>query len=173
MAGNSSGKDIWLTIMRFNMNKSPSIVSETWFSSGKVVFELVQLYESGLSIVLKCEWSLCTSTSSEQFQWNANQTSPYDPRSNLFFSLYLNMVNNSKTLKYVHTCAYISNSFSQCNIYYSSFDVENTYAHFKKNDFRGPNESNHGSPQLFTVFVPNQTNKSLPYEVIFINGLLI
>lgn len=68
MTGSSLVQDICLTIMRFNMNKSPSIVSEPWFSSDGVVFELVQSYESGLSIVLKWEGSLCTSTSSEQFQ---------------------------------------------------------------------------------------------------------
>jgi len=78
--------------MRFSMNKSPSTVSETWSSSDGVVFELVQLYESDLGILVKCRGSLCKSRSSEQFQWNANQTSPYEPRSNLLLSLYLKSI---------------------------------------------------------------------------------
>ena len=88
--------------MRFSMNKSPSIMSETPFpSDDEVVFELVQLYESGVSIVLKWEKSLCTSTSSEQFQRNANQTSPYEPRSNLLLSLYLNIVKRKENVIFV------------------------------------------------------------------------
>jgi len=87
--------------MRFSMNKSPSTVSETWSSSDSIVFELVQLYESDLGIVVKCRGSLCKSISSEQFQWNANQTSPYEPRSNLLLSLYLNIVKRKENVIFV------------------------------------------------------------------------
>lgn len=78
--------------MRFKMNKSSLAVSlKHWwrdeFVSTLMLYRSRRRLWTGPVFFLLIWFKLAPFW--EQFQWKANQTSPYDPRSNLLFSIYL------------------------------------------------------------------------------------